>query len=83
MKALTKPFTEHPASVDESWAEHCAMSWSFGLRMLGASLACFLHGLFPFLFTTTGSDTIRKLHDRMVANRNTKQQKQASPAQPA
>jgi hypothetical protein len=75
-------FTEHPASVDETWAEHCGMAWSFGFRLLGASLACFLHGLFPFLFTTTGSSAIRELHQRMVENRRTTPARQESPAQP-
>ena len=33
------------------------------------ALACFLHGLFPFLCLTRGSDTIRALHHRMVSHR--------------
>jgi hypothetical protein len=37
--------------------------------MLAGSLACFVHGLFPWMFTTRGSDTIRKLHHRMVNHR--------------
>lgn len=69
MRTLTRPFTEHPASVNESYAEHLAASWSFAFRLLGAGAACLMHGLFPFLFTTTGSRTITVLHDRMVANR--------------
>jgi hypothetical protein len=81
MKALTRPFTTHPASVDETWGEHCAMAWSFGFRLLGASLACFLHGLFPFLFTTTGSRAIRELHERMVVKRHATPTRQESPAQ--
>jgi hypothetical protein len=28
-----------------------------------------MHGIFPFLFTKTGSSTIARLHDRMIANR--------------
>ena len=62
-------FTEHPASVEESYPEHMAMAFSFAGRMFLASLACFVHGLLPFLFVKTGSAAITELHDRMVSNR--------------
>jgi len=64
-----RPFTEHPASVNETYGEHFVMSWSFAFRLLGAGLACLVHGIFPFLCVTTGSSTIRELHERMVTNR--------------
>jgi hypothetical protein len=46
--------------------------------MIGAGIACWLHGLFPFLFCTTGSSTIRELHERMVTHRI--RQKNEAPA---
>ena len=58
-----------PADVNETYGEHLGSAWSFAFRMIGAGIACFLHGLFPFLFVTTGSSTIRELHERMVTNR--------------
>jgi hypothetical protein len=45
------------------------MAFSFGARMFFASLACFVHGLLPFVFVKTGSTTIDGLHERMVTNR--------------
>ena len=42
---------------------------SFGGRMLLGSLACFVHGFFPWLCLTRGSDTVRTLHHRMVTHR--------------
>ena len=42
------------------------MAFGFGGRMLVGALACFVHGLFPWLCLTRGSDTIRALHHRMV-----------------
>ncbi|MCX7153110.1 MAG: DUF6356 family protein [Proteobacteria bacterium] len=63
-------FTSNPRSVGESYAEHFRSASSFGLTMLGAGLACLLHGVFPFLFERTGSDAIRRLYDRMVVNRS-------------
>lgn len=64
-----KLFTDHPHSVGETYTEHMRVAWSFGLPMLGAGLACIIHGIFPFLHRNTGSTTVRKLHARMVANR--------------
>jgi len=62
-------FTEHPASVDETYGEHFVTATGFGLTMLGAGLACLLHGIFPFLFGRTGSNAITALHRRMVTHR--------------
>jgi hypothetical protein len=66
---MKRLFTAHPASVGESYVEHMGAAFSFALPMLAAGLACAVHGLLPFAFTTTGSRTIRRLHDRMVVNR--------------
>lgn len=65
MKAIA-PFTTHPASVGETYAEHLVVAGSFGGRLLLAGLACLVHGLFPFLFVRTGSRTIAELHRRMT-----------------
>jgi uncharacterized protein DUF6356 len=63
-------FTSHPRSVGETYWEHMASAASFGSRMVVAGIACMLHGLFPFLFVTTGSQTVRHLHDRMITHRS-------------
>ncbi|MFH6784106.1 MULTISPECIES: DUF6356 family protein [Methylobacterium] len=62
-------FSEHPASVGETYFEHMGVATGFGLRMIAGGLACLVHGLLPFAFTSTGSRTVLKLHDRMVAHR--------------
>lgn len=62
-------FTDHPASVNETYGQHLVAASCFGWRMVFAGLACLIHGLLPFLFISTGSNTIRALHERMVANR--------------
>lgn len=64
-----KPFKDHPASVGETYFQHMHTSFSFGVRLFGASFACFLHALFPFLFVKTGSATIQTLHHKMVTHR--------------
>lgn len=65
-------FTEHPESVGETYLEHMGQATFFGTRMIAAGLACLVHGLLPFFFTTTGSRTIALLHERMVTNRRRK-----------
>jgi hypothetical protein len=62
-------FTKHPASVGETYFEHLETAGSFGSRMIVAGAACMLHGIFPFLFVTTGSQTVKHLHERMITHR--------------
>jgi Family of unknown function (DUF6356) len=62
-------FTEHPASIGESYAEHARQAAAFAISMLGGAVACFLHAVVPALCTTTGSRIIARLHDRMTLNR--------------
>lgn len=64
-----RAFTDHPASVGESYFGHLRQAAGFGLRMIGAGFACLMHGLFPFLCITTGSDAMARLHAEMAARR--------------
>ena len=66
---MSNRFTDHPASVNETYFEHMGVAFSFGGRMLLGSLACFVHGLFPWMCLTKGSDTVRALHHCMVTHR--------------
>ncbi len=62
-------FTDHPASVGESYIEHLQTSSSFGFRMIGGGIACLVHAIFPFWCTKTGSQQVCTLHERMILNR--------------
>ena len=64
-----KLFLDHPRTVDETYFEHLLVAGYFGVTMLAAGLACLVHALIPGAFTKTGSQAVRHLHDRMVANR--------------
>jgi hypothetical protein len=66
---LIRAFTEHPASVGESYGEHLGRAVCFGTRMVLAGIACLVHGVLPFLFVRTGSQAVSELNDRMVSNR--------------
>jgi hypothetical protein len=78
---MLRRFTDHPASVDETYLRHMGMAMGFGGRMLVGALACFVHGLLPWTCLTRGSDTIRALHHRMVSHRVVQQD--GRPGQPA
>jgi len=69
MHLITKPFTQHPNAVGETYWQHMAMAFSFGTKMMICGLACLAHGIFPFLCIATGSQTVSKLHKEMVTHR--------------
>jgi hypothetical protein len=70
MKLPAISFSQHPASVGETYAEHFQTAMSFSAGMIGGGLACLVHGFLPFLFEGTGSATIRDLHERMILHRS-------------
>ena len=65
---MANPFTAHPHSVGETYAEHGAFACRYGAKMTLGGLAAVLHGIFPFLFTTTGSRITRELHAALEAS---------------
>ncbi len=66
---LMRAFTEHPASVGETYIEHLVKAVCFGTRMMLAGIACLVHGVLPFLFVRTGSRAIADLSERMISSR--------------
>ena len=66
---MLRRFTDHPSRVNETYFQHMAMAFGFGGRMLLGGLACLVHGIFPWLCLTRGSDPMRGLHHRMVSHR--------------
>jgi hypothetical protein len=79
---LQRLFTDHPASVGETYWEHLLRAcWFSGKMFLGAG-ACFLHAVFPFLCVKTGSATITELYAAMVTNRRVAAPKEVDLAAP-
>ncbi|MFA5968637.1 MAG: DUF6356 family protein [Sphingomonas sp.] len=69
---IRRLFLDHPASVEESYGEHFLVASSFGVAMILGGMGAVIHAFLPFAFKTKGSDTIGKLHARMVAKRTAK-----------
>lgn len=67
---ITRLFKAHPESVGETYFQHMGSAGSFGARMIFAGIACSIHGVLPFLFKSTGKETILELHRRMVTHRH-------------
>jgi Family of unknown function (DUF6356) len=62
-------FTEHPASVGETYSQHFRSACTFAAGMITGGFACFVHAVCPFMFVTTGSSTVCRLYELMVTNR--------------
>ncbi|MCH2094829.1 MAG: DUF6356 family protein [Rhodobacteraceae bacterium] len=62
-------FLDHPASVDESYAEHMRFALGFSGTLFVAAFAALLHALIPACCETTASRIIRRLHAR-IENRD-------------
>jgi hypothetical protein len=65
---VRNPFTAHPREVGESYLEHGLFACRYGAKMAAGGIAAFLHGLFPFLFRTTGSRITRELNAVLEAS---------------
>ena len=68
-KSITALFREHPASVDETYWEHFGFAMRASLTLFKAAAGALVHAVFPFLCTTTASDTIIGMHEGMTKRR--------------
>lgn len=62
-------FLAHPRAVGETYLEHQGVAFSVAGELLIAGLAAAVHGLVPALFERTGSEAIKRLHDRVILKR--------------
>ncbi|MCK5576511.1 MAG: hypothetical protein KAI28_11895 [Sphingomonadales bacterium] len=60
----------HLDSVNEGYFRHMYLALGFSLSMTVGAVACLIHAILPNTFEKTGSNIIRRLHDRMVTNRH-------------
>tara|TARA_Y100001938_G_C7774361_1_gene274816 strand:- start:158 stop:412 length:255 start_codon:yes stop_codon:yes gene_type:complete len=61
IKKLKNLFLEHPRAVGETYLQHMSCSLRFGVRLIAAGAACFVHAIFPFAFKTTASSVAEKI----------------------
>jgi hypothetical protein len=58
-RSIKRLFTDHPNSMDESYLCHGSWAMIYSAYLLFAGIACFIHAIFPFLFTDTASSIAR------------------------
>jgi hypothetical protein len=64
--SVRRLFSDHPASVGETYLQHGRHALSFGWTMLRGAIACFLHAMFPWAHARTGSNTVIRLYDQYM-----------------
>ena len=64
MTRILAAFTQHPASVDETYGEHFRFALGFSLTLFAAAGAALIHALLPFAFEKTASMLVAKLYNR-------------------
>ena len=63
---MIENFTKHPHQVGETYSEHLGAAAGFGGTLVVAGLACMIHAVFPFLFETSASHCVARLHGHMA-----------------
>jgi hypothetical protein len=56
---------QHLKDINETYFEHLRFACRCGFRMALAGIACILHGLWPSIFISTASDTLKSLTDEI------------------
>mgnify|MGYP001818743062 CR=1 FL=1 len=64
---LRRHFTDHPATVGESYLEHMKVASGFARTLAKATVACSVHAILPSMCEKTASTAIQDLHARMSA----------------
>ena len=65
MKIITELFQAHPRENGVTYLQHMMISLNLCQTFAIASVQAFVHAVFPFVFQTTSSDTIKYLDDFM------------------
>lgn len=58
-------FTDHPASVDETYFGHMRFAFGFAFWLGVAAVAALAHALVPAVCETTASRILKRLHARI------------------
>jgi hypothetical protein len=61
---LRRLFTDHPASVEESYIEHLFFAFRFAFWLAVAGWAALVHAFIPGLCEKTASSIIRRLYEQ-------------------
>jgi len=51
----------HLKDINLSWGRHLHFAWGLALRLFLLSLTALVHGLLPFIFTSTVSEKVHEM----------------------
>ncbi|WP_420863173.1 DUF6356 family protein [Algirhabdus cladophorae] len=68
MQSITRLFTAHPQSVDETYFEHLLFAGRFSVMLFAAGFCALVHAILPFAFEKTSGRLIERMHG-MIHNR--------------
>ncbi len=60
-------FTDHPATVNETFLQHMKFALGFSFWLGAASMAALVHAFIPALCETTASRILKRHHARIMA----------------
>ena len=66
-----RSFTEHPATVNETYFQHFLFAMRFAVLLIAAGLAALIHALLPALCAHTASKVVGRLHRQIEARHQT------------
>jgi hypothetical protein len=64
---IARLFTDHPATVNETYFGHMKFAFGFAFWLSVAAVAALIHAIIPALCETTASRILMRLHGRMTA----------------
>ena len=59
---------KHPKHVCMTYCNHCVLSMYFSYILLIASMKAFIHAIYPDIFITSTSDSIKKIQKLIESN---------------
>jgi len=69
-QSIKRAFTSHPKNCGETYLEHLRAASICGMKLFLAGMACIIHSLLPFLFTTTASRIVQKINAHLTLRKN-------------
>jgi len=64
-KPIAALFTDHPATVNETYFGHMRFAFGFAFWLGVAALAALVHAIVPASFETTAGRILKRLHARI------------------
>lgn len=67
---LSALFTAHPASVGETYLQHCRAACGFAGQFALCAAACLVHAFLPFVFSHSASARLQRLNQAIARQKS-------------